>query len=127
VVAVICDNVIIHRSKILQRWRRKHPRLRVLHGARSSPHDNPIERIWGALRTHLANSPTLTIQGRIRQVHAFFRARTLNSSWPPPPRPARCGRPRVPCRTIVRSLSYLLGGLRGGWSFPSRPEPFGGC
>jgi hypothetical protein len=64
------------RSKIVQRWLRKHPRLRVLHGARYSPHDNPIERIWGALKTHLANSPTLTIQGRIRQVHAFFRART---------------------------------------------------
>jgi hypothetical protein len=26
--------------------------------------------------TDLANSPTLTIQGRIRQVHAFFRERT---------------------------------------------------
>jgi hypothetical protein len=45
-------------------------------GARSSPHDNPVERIWGALKAWLANSPTLTIQGRVRQVHAFFRART---------------------------------------------------
>jgi hypothetical protein len=34
VVAVICDNVIIHRSKIAQRWLGKHPRLQVLHGAR---------------------------------------------------------------------------------------------
>ena len=41
VVAVICDNVIIHRSKIVQRWLGKHPRLQVLHGARYSPHDNP--------------------------------------------------------------------------------------
>jgi hypothetical protein len=24
----------------------------------------------------LANSPTLTVQGRVRQVHAFFRARS---------------------------------------------------
>jgi hypothetical protein len=32
--------------------------------------------LWGALKTYLANSPTLTIQGRIRQVHAFFRERT---------------------------------------------------
>src|SRR5919197_1135766 len=32
VVAVICDNVIIHRSKIVQRWRKTHPRLLVLHG-----------------------------------------------------------------------------------------------
>jgi transposase len=76
VVAVICDNVIIHRSKIVQRWLGKHPRLQVLHGARYSPHDNPVERIWGALKAWLANSPTLTIQGRVRQVHAFFRART---------------------------------------------------
>src|SRR6266545_3645902 len=76
VVAVICDNVIIHRSKIVQRWLQTHPRLRVLHGARYSPHDNPAERIWGALKGWLANNPTLTIQGRVRQVHAFFRQRT---------------------------------------------------
>ena len=76
VVAVICDNVIIHRSKIVQRWRTTHPRLLVLHGARYSPHDNPVERVWGALKAWLANNPTLTIQGRVRQVHAFFKART---------------------------------------------------
>ena len=76
VVAVICDNTIIHRSKIVQRWRTAHPRLLVLHGARYSPHDNPTERIWAALKAWLANNPTLTIQGRVRQVHAFFRDRT---------------------------------------------------
>jgi len=37
VVAVICDNVIIHRSKIVGRWLRKHPRLRVLHGGALQP------------------------------------------------------------------------------------------
>ena len=76
VVAVICDNVIIHRSKIVQRWLKNHPRLLVLHGARYSPHDNPTERIWGALKAWLANNPTLTIQGRVRQVHAFFGQRS---------------------------------------------------
>jgi transposase len=76
VVAVICDNVIIHRSKIVGRWRKAHPRLLVLHGARYSPHDNPVERIWGALKRALANSPPLTMAGRLRQVHAFFRQRT---------------------------------------------------
>jgi transposase len=75
VVAVVCDNIIIHHSKLVQRWRAAHPRLLVLHGARYSPHDNPVERIWGALKAWLANNPTLTIQGRVRQVHAFFRAR----------------------------------------------------
>ena len=48
----------------------------MLHGARYSPHDNPVERIWATLKAWLANSPTLTIAGRIRQVHAFFRDRT---------------------------------------------------
>ena len=52
------------------------PRVVVLHGARYSPHDNPGERIWGALKAWLATSPTLTIQGRLRQVHAFFRQRS---------------------------------------------------
>jgi transposase len=73
-VAVICDNVIIHRSKLVQRWLAAHPRVLVFHGARYSPHDNPVERIWAALKAWLANAPTLTIQGRVRQVHAFFRA-----------------------------------------------------
>jgi hypothetical protein len=36
----------------------------------------PTERIWGALKAWLANNPTLAIQGRVRQVHAFFRQRT---------------------------------------------------
>jgi transposase len=75
-IAVICDNVIIHHSKVVQRWLASHPRIVVLHGARYSPHDNPVERIWGALKAALANSPTLTIQGRVRQVHAFFRGCT---------------------------------------------------
>jgi transposase len=76
VVAVVCDNVIIHHSKPVERWLAAHPRIVVLHGARYSPHDNPTERVWGALKAWLANSPTLTIQGRVRQVHVFFRQRT---------------------------------------------------
>jgi len=75
-VAVVCDNVIIHHSKLVQRWLVAHPRVVVLHGARYSPHDNPTERIWAALKAWLANSPTLTMAGRIRQVHAFFRQRS---------------------------------------------------
>jgi transposase len=93
VVAVVCDTVIIHHSKLVRRWLASHPRVVVLHGARYSPHDNPVERIWAALKAWLANSPTLTIQGRVRQVHAFFRQRTptqllttaapASSPWPP--------------------------------------------
>jgi transposase len=75
-VAMVLDNVIIHRSKVVQRWLATHPRLRLLYGARYSPHHNPVERIWGALKGSLANSRTLTMAGRLRQVHAFFRARS---------------------------------------------------
>jgi hypothetical protein len=32
--------------------------------------------VWGALKAWLANNPTLTIQGRVRQVHAVFGRRT---------------------------------------------------
>jgi hypothetical protein len=53
VVAVVCDNVVIHRSKLVKRWRAAHPRLLVFHAARYSPHDNPVERIWGALKAWL--------------------------------------------------------------------------
>ena len=41
-------------------------------GARYSPHDNPVERVWGALKAYLANSLTPTMAGRIRQVHTFL-------------------------------------------------------
>jgi hypothetical protein len=58
VVAVICDNVIIHRSKIVQLAANVPSRLLVVHGARYSPHDNPVERVWGALKAWLANNPT---------------------------------------------------------------------
>jgi len=33
VVAVVCDNVIIHHSKLVNRWLAADPRVRVLHGA----------------------------------------------------------------------------------------------
>src|SRR5215472_15564876 len=34
----------------------EHPRLELLYGARYSPHDNPVERIWGALKNYVANT-----------------------------------------------------------------------
>jgi hypothetical protein len=104
VVAVVCDNVIIHRSKIVQRWLKTHPRLLVLHGARYSPHDNPIERIWGALKAWLANNPTLTIQGRVRQVHAFFGQRTTAQMLAIAAPHSSPWLPADPCKTSGRPL-----------------------
>jgi transposase len=75
-VVMVVDNVLIHHSKQVQAWLGTHPQVCLLYGARYSPHDNPVERIWGALKAYLANSPTRTMAGRLRQVHAFFRHRT---------------------------------------------------
>jgi transposase len=108
VVAVICDNVIIHHSRLVRAWLATHPQVRVLHGARYSPHDNPVERIWGALKGWLANTPTLTMAGRIRQVHAFFRARTPPRCWQPPRRTAHRGCPKVTHKTSGRPLSHAM-------------------
>jgi DDE superfamily endonuclease len=72
VVAPICDNGIIHHSRATREWLAEHPRLLVLYGARYSPHHNPVERIWAALKAYLATSPTASMAGRVGQVHAFF-------------------------------------------------------
>jgi DDE superfamily endonuclease len=73
VIALMCDNGIIHHSRATRAFLAAHPRLQVLHGARYSPHHNPVERIWAVLKTCLANSPTVTMAARVGQVHAFFR------------------------------------------------------
>jgi transposase len=94
VIAIVLDNVSTHSSRAVERWLIAHSRVRLLYGARYSPHHNPVERVWGAMKRHLANSPTLTMLGRIQEVHAFFRSRTraqmlataapFNTPWLPP-------------------------------------------
>ena len=74
-VAVICDNDGIHHAATVQRWAHDHPRLRLLYGAAYSPHDNPVERIWAALKAHLANT-AVTWTERIHQARVFFGRRT---------------------------------------------------
>jgi transposase len=76
VVAVICDNGTTHHSKITKKWLADHPRLLLIEGAKYSPQDNPVERIWAVLKQHIANTAPATIADRIRQAHAFHRNRT---------------------------------------------------
>ncbi len=93
VIVVICDNDTIHHAKAVTAWLAKHPRLELLYGARYSPHDNPVERVWGALKNYVANT-AVTWPGRLRQIHAFFRTRSPDqlldtaapwtSPWLPP-------------------------------------------
>jgi transposase len=94
VIAIVLDNVTTHSSAVVQRWLASHGRVKLLYGARYCPHHNPVERVWGAMKRHLANSPTLTMLGRLQQVHGFFRSRSraqmlataspYNTPWLPP-------------------------------------------
>lgn len=74
-LAILLDNVSAHRSKTVTSWLERHPRMQLIYGPRYCPHHNPVERIWGALKSHLADAPVGTMPGRVRQVHAFFRQR----------------------------------------------------
>jgi transposase len=76
VIVVICDNGSTHHSNITKRWLADHPRIQVIEGAKYSPQDNPVERIWAALKRQLANTFAATITDRIHQTHAFFQHRT---------------------------------------------------
>jgi transposase len=92
-IVVICDNDSIHHARKVTAYLKKQPRLQLLYGARYSPHDNPAERIWGALKNYVANT-AVTWPGRLRQIHSFFRARSPDemlataapwtSPWLPP-------------------------------------------
>ena len=75
VIAVICDNDSIHHARTVTAYLEKHPRLELLYGARYSPHDNPVERIWAALKNYVANT-AVSWPGRLRQIHSFFRTRS---------------------------------------------------
>jgi transposase len=75
-VAVICDNGTTHHSRYTQRWLATHPRLLLIEGAKYSPQDNPVERVWAVMKQHIANTAPATIADRIRQAHTFFRNRT---------------------------------------------------
>lgn len=73
IVAVLCDNDTTHTSGITARWLAAHPRLRLITGARYSPQDNPVERVWAALKRRIANTAPVTMTERVRQARAFFR------------------------------------------------------
>ena len=75
-IVVVLDNVIIHASHRVQAWLLEHPTVHLLYGARYCPHENPVERIWGALKAHLANSPPPTMPGRVSRAMNFFAAAT---------------------------------------------------
>jgi transposase len=71
-IAVICDSDSIHHARKVTAYLDRHPRLEQVYGARYGPHDNPVERIWAALKNYVANT-AVTWPGRLRQIRSFFR------------------------------------------------------
>jgi transposase len=69
VIVVICDNDSIHHARTVTAYLEEHPLLELLYGARYSPHDNPVERIWPALKNYVANT-AVSWPGRLRQIHS---------------------------------------------------------
>src|SRR5262249_52813441 len=99
-IVVICDNDSIHHAPPVSPHARaapppldNTPRMDLLYGARHSPHDTPVERVWARLKTYVANT-AVTWPGRLRQIHSFFRNRSPDqmldtaapwtSPWLPP-------------------------------------------
>ncbi|ACZ86699.1 hypothetical protein Aros01_07920 [Streptosporangium roseum] len=92
-IIVICDNDGIHHARTVTAHLVEHPRLELLYGARYSPHDAPVERVRAGLKAFIANT-AVTWPGRLRQIHAFLRARspdqlpTAAAPWTSPWLPA---------------------------------------
>jgi len=47
----------LHHARAVLAYLAGHPRLELLYGARYSPHDNPVERVWAALKTTWPTPP----------------------------------------------------------------------
>jgi transposase len=75
-ITVICDNGSTHHSKTTQRRLAENPRIQIIEDPKYSPPDNPVERIWAAMKRQLANTFAATITDRVHQAHAFFQHRT---------------------------------------------------
>jgi hypothetical protein len=92
-IVVVCDNDSIHHARLVRQFVADHPGLHLWFGARYSPHDNPTERVWAALKAYVANT-AVGWPGRRRQIHAFFRSRSPDqllvtaASWTSPWFPA---------------------------------------
>jgi hypothetical protein len=103
-VAVLCDNGSTHHSGITQRWLTAHPRLVLIEGAKYSPQDNPVERVWAD-----SNTTSPTPHPRPWPTGSAKPTPTSTVEQPrrhsPPPRPGpHPGYPRVSDKTFGQGL-----------------------
>jgi DDE superfamily endonuclease len=94
-VAVVCDNVIIHHSKLVQRWLAAHPRVVVLHGARYSPMTTRLSGSGPRSRPGRPTARRPQSKGASARCTPTSVSAAPPSCWPPPLRPAHHGYPRV--------------------------------
>ncbi len=125
VIVVICDNDSIHHARTVTAYLKQQPRLELLYGARYSPHDNPAERIWAALKNYVANT-AVTWPARLRQIHSFFATAHRTRCWPPPRPGPVPGSPRLraellECRLVPSAARAPSG--RSTASLPPRKAP----
>src|SRR5262249_42315760 len=110
VVAIVLDNISTHSSRAVRRWLAAHAPVRPLYSARYSPHHNPVERVWGAMKRHLVNSPTLTMLGRLQEVHPSSALAREPRCWPLRPPSTHPGYRRLRTEVVESCLVFGCGG-----------------
>jgi hypothetical protein len=106
-VAMVCDNVIIHRSKLVQAWLAANPRVRVLHGARYRTSRQPGRAHLG-LAESLPGQPPPPWPGASARSAPSSASAHPPSCWRPPRPPVHHGCPRATHGTSGRPLSIYM-------------------
>jgi hypothetical protein len=120
VVAVVCDNVIIHQSKIVQAWLASHPRLRVLHGPVTAPTTTRSSASGAPSRPTSPTRPPRPWPGASVKSIPSSALAAPPSCWSPPPPTAPPGSPTDTDRTFGRPLRT--------WALPAGSgRPACGC
>jgi transposase len=72
-ILLVVDNASYHTSRVVLKWLKEHPRLMLLYLPSRRPQLNPVEKIWAALKDHVAANRSFThllVLGQF--IRAFF-------------------------------------------------------
>ena len=126
VVAVICDNVVIHRSKLVNRWLEAHPRMRVLHGVATARTTTPLSGSGVRSRHGWPTRQHARSKGASARSMPSSRPAARHRSWPRPRRTVHRGCQTVTRRTFrkpLRAGQTRPGGSHGPGVRPPRTRP----
>jgi transposase len=73
-IYVIVDNASIHTSKAVQKWLSTHARLQLVYlPTYSGHHFNPVEKVWHALKDHIAANRSFKVLAELDQaIRRYF-------------------------------------------------------